>query len=86
MATKTMPDNLGVLGQHRWRMDNDPGYRDATLTAPAPVRGKFLPGTSPTSLSTTGSDKLTAQEEKADTAGTVQRARPIDSSDAVETG
>lgn len=84
MATKTMPDNLGVLGQHRWRMENDDAYREATLTAPAPVRGKYLPGTSPTKAK--ADDKTRAAEEKADTAGTVQRARPIDSSDAVETG
>lgn len=49
-------ENLGVLGQHRARSENDPAYREAAMTAPSitdktGISAKYLPNTAPTKLS-----------------------------------
>jgi hypothetical protein len=71
MATET--ETKGIVAQHRDRMENDSAYRDAALTAPADVRGKYLTNTAPT---TGAADRDAPADE--DIASTVQRPRPID--------
>lgn len=64
-----------VLQEHRDRMENDKAYREAALTAPAPVRGKYLTNTAPTKPqadSDAEADLATRSEP--------QESRPIDSS------
>lgn len=68
-----MAEVKGVLAQHRDLMENDSDYREAALTAPAPVRGKFLTNTAPT----LGQADRTAEADVA-VASEVQRPRPID--------
>jgi hypothetical protein len=68
-----MADDKGVLAQHADRMENDKAYREAALTAPAPVRGKYLTNTAPTQPAADSS----ATARKAERTE-VQRARPID--------
>lgn len=48
--------DLGVVGQHRRRLAEDPEYREAALTPPSitsktGISEKFLPRTAPTALS-----------------------------------
>lgn len=74
MAKATPPEGAGVLTQHRHRIENDKAYREAALTAPAPVRGKFLTNTVPT----TGQADRSADAKKTE-ASKPQRDRPIDS-------
>lgn len=63
----------GVLEQHRERMQNDPEYRDAALTAPHPIRGKYLTNTAPTAFAADRSEPAGPA-----VAGQVQEPRPID--------
>lgn len=49
----TVTQHLGVLGQHRERLDTDPDYRAAALTAPSiadktGIHAKYLERTAPT--------------------------------------
>ena len=66
MAKNTKTEEpAGVIGKHRHRMENDPDYREAALTAPAPIRGKYLTNTAPTKPQAQGADNAADDEASA---------------------
>lgn len=65
MPTKTKAKPEGVLAKHRDRMKNDDEYRDAALTAPIGVRGKFLTTTAPNAMTATDTKANKTEASKA---------------------